>query len=429
MKLKESWDNLNPNIKRGLVIGGAVGGILLLAWFSDTVEPPKLTDFQKSEKIHRLLTDTDPRSVSLDALAERVHSLENTSRETSTKLDRLMDEIKRIQQSDEIKFQQWTQTERSRYEQNLKDLERKLQQISAKAAQLPVSESSPQTIELPEAPDSRQEEEFQKPKLRPWSPGGHEPVEAIAPRQAPSISSGQPANLAQAALSIRSIVNEPEAQPVAAAKQDTPPAMQIPAGSILSGVLINGLDAPTSQRSRQDPQPVLVRIKHEAILPNRYRSDIRECFLIASGYGDMSSERAFLRSETLACVRSDRKVLERQIKSYAVGEDGKVGIRGRLVSKQGRVLANAMLAGFAKGISQIFGRQQVPVVVTDFRNQAPFQSILTPEAAQAAAIRGVGESLETLTKFYLDMAQNLFPVIEVDAGRKVEFIVNKGLEL
>ena len=66
----------------------------------------------------------------------------------------------------------------------------------------------------------------------------------------------------------------------------------IPAGSILSGNLLNGLDAPTGKGARREPFPVLARLKDEAILPNRFRADVRECFLVSAGYGDLSSERA-----------------------------------------------------------------------------------------------------------------------------------------
>src|SRR3546814_6203967 len=56
----------------------------------------------------------------------------------------------------------------------------------------------------------------------------------------------------------------------------------------------------------RSPFPSLIRIKNEAILPNRFRADFRECFLIAGGWGDLSSERAYLRAERLSCVRNDR---------------------------------------------------------------------------------------------------------------------------
>ncbi len=31
------------------------------------------------------------------------------------------------------------------------------------------------------------------------------------------------------------------------------------------------------QGARQQPTPALVRIKHDALLPNRFRADVREC--------------------------------------------------------------------------------------------------------------------------------------------------------
>ena len=117
-------------------------------------------------------------------------------------------------------------------------------------------------------------------------------------------------------------------------------------------MLLNGLDAPTGQGARQQPTPALVRIKHDALLPNRFRADVKECFVIVGGFGDLGSERAYLRAETLTCVRIDGGVIEVPLDAYAVGEDGKVGIRGRLVSKQGALLAKALQAGFLIAFSK-----------------------------------------------------------------------------
>lgn len=61
------------------------------------------------------------------------------------------------------------------------------------------------------------------------------------------------------------------------------------------------------------PFPSTLRIQKEAILPNRFRADVRECFLIVSGYGDLSSERAYLRGETFSCVREDGGVIEAKL--------------------------------------------------------------------------------------------------------------------
>ena len=44
-------------------------------------------------------------------------------------------------------------------------------------------------------------------------------------------------------------------------------------------------------------------------------------------------------------------------------------------------------------------------------------------------IGGTGKALERIADFYLEMAENLYPVIEVDAAREIDFVVKKGVQL
>lgn len=142
-----------------------------------------------------------------------------------------------------------------------------------------------------------------------------------------------------------------------------------------------------------------------------------------------------MRAERLSCVRTDGAVLETTLDAYVTGEDGKAGIRGRLVSKQGQLLSRALLAGFAEGISSAFDVRQVPSIsVTrggdgdSGKVSSPvYEQALDANAMQGAAVRGVGSALERLADYYMDMAEEMFPVIEIDAMREVNFIVKKGL--
>lgn len=213
------------------------------------------------------------------------------------------------------------------------------------------------------------------------------------------------------------------------AKEKADDSVYLPAGSILTGVLINGMDAPTAQGARHDPFPSTLRIQKEAILPNRFRADVRECFLIVSGYGDLSSERAYLRGETFSCVREDGGVIESRLDSYVVGEDGKAGVRGRVVSKQGQIIARSMLAGFLSGVSNAFNVNPVPVLNTNPGARTAYQSVFAPKLLQGAAVKGASKALDRIVRFYIDMAEGLFPVIEVDAGRQIDVIVTKGAKL
>ena len=55
--------------------------------------------------------------------------------------------------------------------------------------------------------------------------------------------------------------------------------------------------------------------------------------------------------------------------------------------------------------------------------------MLTPESLQGAAVSGAGNALDRLTNFFMDMAEEMFPVIEIDAGRAIELVLNRGATL
>jgi conjugal transfer pilus assembly protein TraB len=196
--------------------------------------------------------------------------------------------------------------------------------------------------------------------------------------------------------------------------------------SFTRGTLLGGLDAPTGGQSQSNPHPVLIRLSDNSVLPNRFRGEYRDCFVIAAGYGDISSERAYLRTENLSCVRADGAALEVRIQGSVYGEDGKVGMRGRLVTKQGQMLANALLAGVVSGIGQGLATSS-----TNYSTSA-LGTIATASGADAYRAglgTGVGRALDRLAQYYIKLAENTFPVIEVDAGREIDVVITKGVRI
>jgi len=196
--------------------------------------------------------------------------------------------------------------------------------------------------------------------------------------------------------------------------------------SFTRGILLGGLDAPTGGQSQSNPQPVLIRLSDNSVLPNRYRAEYRECFVIAAGYGDIGSERAYLRTENLSCVRADGTTLEVRIQGSVFGEDGKVGMRGRLVTKQGQMLANALRAGVLAGIGQAFASYNTTVSTSAFGTVA---TTTGTDALRAGVGIGVGRALDRLAEYYIKLAEQTFPVIEVDAGREIDVVITKGARI
>lgn len=196
--------------------------------------------------------------------------------------------------------------------------------------------------------------------------------------------------------------------------------VSLPAGSILTGVLLNGLDAPGGAQASSDPLPVLLRLKHEAILPNGYSADVRECFLLMSAFGELSAERAMMRGEEFSCILNDGTVMQKKIKGYVVGEDGKAGIRGNVVSKRGQLIANAVIVGALEAASNAVSDS------TDVALDVASGGISRGSATSAISA-GTSSALDRIAEWYLDQADQIFPVVEIQPGRRVDFILTGGL--
>ena len=200
----------------------------------------------------------------------------------------------------------------------------------------------------------------------------------------------------------------------------------LPSGSFTRAVLLGGLDAPTGGQAQRNPQPVLLRLADNAILPNQFRARVKECFIVGAGYGDVSSERAYIRTESLSCVTRDGTAIDVPVKGYVAGEDGKAGMRGRLVSKQGQILANALLAGVASGIGHAFTQSSTTLSVSPLGTTS---SVDPGKQLEAGLGTGVGKALDRLAQYYISLAEKVFPVIEVDAGRSVDVVLTQGVAL
>lgn len=104
-------------------------------------------------------------------------------------------------------------------------------------------------------------------------------------------------------------------------------------------------------------------------------------------------------------------------------------MRGRLVSKQGQMIAKTIVAGGLSGIAQGLTPQSVPQL-----NLNPGQTVSTQTAdassiLQTGVAKGFSTSANEVAKFYMEMAREMTPVVEIDAGRKVSVMLVKGFEL
>lgn len=224
-------------------------------------------------------------------------------------------------------------------------------------------------------------------------------------------------------INIPSPVDEPKNDIIKKTKK-----IELPSGSFMSGILLSGLDAPTGGKAKTSPHPVLIRITNTARLPNKFRANLKECHAVGSAYGDLSSERAYVRVEKLSCMTDDGRAIEKGVAGqsfgYVSGEDGKAGLTGIVVSKQGAILARTLASGFLEGVSRAFQSSSTTYSVTSTG------TVSTPnpdDTLQLGLFGGAGEASKRLADFYMKLANEMFPVVEINAGRKVDIVLLEKL--
>lgn len=449
LKLDGLWDNLSPGGKRIAIVVGVLSTIFLaLSMMTGEEGEKKKTSTRESVK-RSVLTDVNTREYGIDALSARVKAMESENDTYRSELERVQSQLKEVQQrrgndpdvskqveilgsqlkglTDEARTLGWAVEDIK--ENNFKSNDRRNTQADTEK---PQKDRAPSTSPLATvSPMPERSTVAPAPADNPDTPANYfrtPPVKAVQPGPARNPRGGDSAS-PQSSPAVKIFVTESMAQD-GDADGSQAHKVYLPSGSILSGVLLNGMDAATGRNARNEPFPVLIRIQKEAILPNEFTADVKECFVTLAGYGELSSERAYLRGETLSCVTNDGDVIDESFPSYAVGEDGKAGIRGRLVSKAGSLIAKTALAGFAAGIAEAFNTSPVPVIQTsDVTSDKTYQDNFSKGAMQHGASTGASQAMTRLADYYMDMADQIYPVIEIDAGRQVDMVLTSGFQL
>ncbi|QJT37074.1 hypothetical protein E4188_22790 (plasmid) [Aeromonas media] len=204
----------------------------------------------------------------------------------------------------------------------------------------------------------------------------------------------------------------------------------IPAGSIISGVMLNGVDAPTALSKNASPLPTTIRVKLDVLMPNSYNADLADCFVIGSVTGDLASERAYIRSVTMSCINERGESLETGMIGYAVSDyDGRNGIRGTVVSRAGKALIATFGASFLSAVAEASKPTAIPSLDQNPGDTTAFQTPNMGDVGKSGIMGGVAGGSDRLAQYAIAIADQQWPVIEISPGTPVTFFLEKGMSL
>lgn len=229
--------------------------------------------------------------------------------------------------------------------------------------------------------------------------------------------------------------NKKKIEPIKDTKEDEEklgPKMDLMLG-LVDALLVMGVDAPTNIGTKnsdaKDPLPVLLSVSSDALIANNYKQDYKNCLILATATGNATTERAYMRLSKMSCVsKNGEKRVEANIEGWVVGEDNKTGVSGNLVTKSGTLILKSLMAGMAQGLAQAASNTDNYITTGSPMGYGSNNSGYNASSNLAEGFgSGAGSAFKTIADFYIEMAKDLYPVIEVRGGRKVQILV-KGTD-
>lgn len=202
----------------------------------------------------------------------------------------------------------------------------------------------------------------------------------------------------------------------------------IPATSYVSGLLLTGIVVSTSLNTKDNPVPLAIRLTDRGSLPKDFAINLNDCKILASCYGDISSERANIRAEELVCQNKEQGIyISTKIAGLVYGDDGMNGIRGSVVSMGEKHLKNAVIGGVLSGLSGVakgqsgYNISSLGAISTKKKGFA--------DIAEEGILSGSTSAAEMLAKHHIKLAENISPVILIPGGTKVDIMFTKSVQV
>ena len=201
----------------------------------------------------------------------------------------------------------------------------------------------------------------------------------------------------------------------------------LPAGSYADAVVLAGVDASVGVTSQGDPRPVLLRLtgpaRSAAEDGEALEVEVAGCTVTGAAYGDLSSEKVYVRLRTLTCAGpAPKTVIETQVAGFVAGS-GKVGVRGPVVSREGALVEKAFLAGLVSGAGETAANALQP------RASGEDGAASLEDLGRAGLGAGAGSAGRRVADYLIRRAEQYQPVIQLQTGTRVTAVFIEGARI
>ncbi len=264
-----------------------------------------------------------------------------------------------------------------------------------------------------------------------------------APAATPSAGRNGQAQSPAPALTIETFELEGEPQSSAAGSRSGPELVAdsvakpvgawLPAGAHAEAVVLAGVDASAGISSQGDPRPVLMRITGPAWTAaedgTALQVDVDGCTVTGAAHGDLSSEKVYVRFQTMTCAGPrPGTVIETPVAGFVAGS-GKTGVRGPVVSREGALVEKAFLAGMVSGVGQGVSQAFQPQAVATGAGGAAVANTALGDIGRAGLGAGASSAGQKVADYMIRRAEQYQSVIQLQAGTKVTLVFLEGARI
>ncbi|MEJ6008790.1 TrbI/VirB10 family protein [Novosphingobium aquae] len=221
------------------------------------------------------------------------------------------------------------------------------------------------------------------------------------------------------------------------ARADVPPLVvedspdYLPPNSYARARVIVGVDASAGVASQTDPLPVVLRITGPArsVLQNGrvLTTRLEGCVINGAARGDLSSEKVYVKLARMTCDQPGGRVAVSEVKGF-ISFAGKSGVRGRVVSREGNLVTQALLAGIVGGFGRGFSANANSVFSSTRTNADGSKAKLSPGDILGGGLgQGAADAADTVSKYLIERAEQYQPVVEMPTGIEVEVVFLDGV--
>ena len=191
---------------------------------------------------------------------------------------------------------------------------------------------------------------------------------------------------------------------------------------LTTGYLVTGVYAPAFSEGKMEPLPVLIQAEGDILIANDDSESLDKCFFLGSAKGNMNSQTADIRLNKISCsLANGTKKIEGSISGWVIGENGIPGVPGQLLHKNGAWLAKTFVAGFLDTFSQT-----LVSYAGAGGSEGSAGNVSIGDSLAGAGAESSSDVFQQIGDYYLQMAAQIFPVIEVKPGRTVDILLKGG---